>query len=68
MGEAQKRKRLWPFTLHAGLSLRKTTKLNQLGLAGLQCKRKFIQPLAQNRLNAISVVPRKRPLRVRRRR
>jgi hypothetical protein len=57
MGEAQKRKRLWTFTLHAGLSPRKTTKLNQLGLAGFQCKRKFIQPLAQNRLNSISVVP-----------
>src|SRR5208337_4377506 len=57
MGEAQKRKRLWTLTLHAGLSLRKTTKLDQLGLARFQRKRKFIQPLGQNRLNSISVVP-----------
>jgi hypothetical protein len=42
MGEAQKRKRRWTSTLQAGLSLRKTTKLNQLGLARFQRKRKFI--------------------------
>jgi len=57
MGEAQKRKRLWTLPLHLGLSLSKTTELKQLGLARFQRKRKFIQPLAQNRLNSISVVP-----------
>ena len=57
MGKSQKEKGLWTLTLHAGLPLRKSTKLHQLGLTGLQGKRVFIQPLAQNRLNSVSVFP-----------
>jgi hypothetical protein len=57
VGKAQKRERLWALALHAGLPLRKSTKLNQLGLARLQRKREFIESLAQNRLNSFSVFP-----------
>ena len=57
VGKAQKRERLWALALHAGLPLRKSTKLHQLGLARLQGKREFTQPLAQNRLNSFSVFP-----------
>src|SRR6266404_5739410 len=57
VGKTQKRKRLCALALHAGLPLRKSTKLNQLGLDRFQSKRELIQSLAQNRLNSFSVFP-----------
>src|SRR5437879_4129948 len=57
VGKTQKRKRLWARTLHAGVPLRKSTKLHQFGLARFQSKREFIQSFAQNRLNSFSVFP-----------
>lgn len=45
MGKPQKRERLRSLPLHAGLPLRKTTKLDQFGLARLQLKRELLQSL-----------------------